>query len=94
MSCGVPCVVTDVGDSAWLVGNTGLTVPARDSDAMSRAWMELCARGPARRRALGASARERIVANFSMASVATQYEQMYEQILGARAERGYRRCAA
>ena len=94
MSCGVPCVVTEVGDSAWLVGDTGLTVPPRDSDALSRAWMELCARGAARRRGLGASARERIAANFSMASVATQYEQMYVQILGAIAERGYRRCAA
>jgi glycosyltransferase involved in cell wall biosynthesis len=95
MSCGVPCVVTDVGDSAWLVGDTGLAVPARDSDALSRAWLELCAGGASRRRALGASARERVAAHFSMASVAEQYEQMYEQILGATAEtRGYSRCAA
>jgi glycosyltransferase involved in cell wall biosynthesis len=95
MSCGVPCVVTDVGDSAWLVGDTGLAVPARDSGALSRAWMELCSRGASRRRALGVSARERIAAHFSMSSVATQYEQMYEQILEtSSATKGYRRCAA
>jgi glycosyltransferase involved in cell wall biosynthesis len=94
MSCGVPCVVTDVGDSAWLVGDTGLAVPAGDSHALSRAWMELCIRGASQRRALGASARARIAAHFSMASVAKQYEQMYEQILETADAKGYRRCAA
>ena len=95
MSCGVPCVVTDVGDSAWLVGDTGLAVPARDSDALAGAWTKLCAGGASRRRALGASARERIAAHFSMATVAARYEQLYDQILQAREDtRGYRRCAA
>jgi len=95
MSCGVPCVVTDVGDSAWLVGDTGLAVPPRDSGGLSRAWMELCSRGASHRRALGASARARIAGHFSMASVATQYEQLYEQILEtSSATKGYRRCAA
>jgi glycosyltransferase involved in cell wall biosynthesis len=95
MSCGVPCVVTDVGDSAWLVGDTGMAVPARDSDALSRAWAELYTRGASQRRALGASARERIATYFSMASVAAQYEQMYEQILEGNPEiKGYKRCAA
>ena len=95
MSCGVPCVVTDVGDSAWLVGDTGTAVPAHDSDALARAWMELCDGDPARRRGLGAAARERIAVHFSMASVAARYEQMYEGILGSRAgSKGYRQCAA
>jgi Glycosyltransferase len=95
MCCGVPCVVTDVGDSACLVGDTGLTVPARDSEALAGAWMNLYAGGDSGRRALGAAARKRIAAHFSIASVTAQYEQMYHQILEAQAEaKGYRRCAA
>jgi glycosyltransferase involved in cell wall biosynthesis len=95
MSCSVPCVVTDVGDSAWLVGDTGLAVPARDSDALCGAWTKLCAGGVSRRRALGASARERIAVHFSIAAVAAQYEQLYDKILRASEETtGYRRCAA
>jgi glycosyltransferase involved in cell wall biosynthesis len=43
MSCGVPCVVTDVGDSALIVGETGTVVPPRDSRAMATSWREMLA---------------------------------------------------
>jgi glycosyltransferase involved in cell wall biosynthesis len=34
MACDVPCVVTDVGDSAMLVGDTGIVVFVNDSQAL------------------------------------------------------------
>lgn len=59
LACGVPCVVTDVGDSARLAGPAGVAVPARDPAAFARALQQLLAAGPATLAALGHLARQR-----------------------------------
>src|SRR5579864_9511445 len=50
MACGVPCVVTDVGDSGYLVGNTGLKVSPRCPGAMAEAIGRLIDAGAEYRR--------------------------------------------
>jgi glycosyltransferase involved in cell wall biosynthesis len=38
MACNVPCVVTDIGDSAWVVGDAGVVVMPSDSKELAKGW--------------------------------------------------------
>jgi glycosyltransferase involved in cell wall biosynthesis len=81
MASGVPCVVTDVGDSAKMVGPTGIVVPPRNPEALAKAWSQLLYVGADDRAQLGGAARERIRENFLIASVIAQYEKLYRSVL-------------
>lgn len=80
MACGVPCVVTDVGDSARLVGDTGLVAPPDNPEALAAAWLELLAMDPDTRAALGARARRRIEEHYALAASVARYEALYERV--------------
>lgn len=80
MSCALPCVVTDVGDSPAIVGDTGQVVPPRDPAALARAMTAMVDLGPAGRAALGARARERIAADFDIGAVAQRYAALYDAL--------------
>jgi glycosyltransferase involved in cell wall biosynthesis len=80
MACGVPCVVTEVGDSPAIVGETGRIVPAREPASIASAWRELIDAGPEARRILGEAARQRVVSHFSVAQFAQRYQSLYRNI--------------
>jgi glycosyltransferase involved in cell wall biosynthesis len=67
MACGVPCVATDVGDSASVIGNLGEVVPPKDPVAISDAVLRLLGSDDARR----AARREWIRREFSVERMAT-----------------------
>ncbi len=81
MACGVPCVVTDVGDSALLVGDRGIVIPPRDANALYHAWVALIVRGREERARLGDGARQRILTLFFLGSAVTSYKALYEGIV-------------
>jgi len=77
MSCAVPCVATDCGDAADIIGPTGLVVPPRDPEALAAAWEGLISLGPDARRALGAKARERVIASYNLPDIVGRYDALY-----------------
>jgi glycosyltransferase involved in cell wall biosynthesis len=78
MSCGVPCVVTDAGDAAMIVGDTGWCVDASPR-ALASAWKHALS-SPDELRRRGERARCRIVDEFSLERIVTQYEALYAQV--------------
>lgn len=82
MACGVPCVVTDVGSSADLVGMTGRVVPPGDSKALSQEMSAILGLMKEERLALGRAARERIRTHFSAEAVFPRYEKIWREALG------------
>jgi len=83
MACGTPCVVTDVGDSAHIVGDTGVIVPARDPAALAAGITRILDLAAAARESLGSAARARIIAEFSIGRAAARYDRLYANVVGA-----------
>lgn len=78
MACGTPNVVTDVGDAAGIVANTGWVVPPGDAPALAHAILSAlpfaCGGG---RAALRAVCRRRAEAHFGLDGMAEAYLQLW-----------------
>jgi glycosyltransferase involved in cell wall biosynthesis len=81
LSTGVPCVATDSGNAARLVGDAGRVVPVRDPDALARGIIELLRFDKEELHSMGARGRERIIADYSLESVVRRYEETYDEVL-------------
>lgn len=81
MACGVPCAVTDVGDSAYIVGDTGRVVASGDMRGLAAALEELLALPLSEKAALGERARARVAEHFEIGGVVRHYEDFYESLL-------------
>ncbi|MEW6589794.1 MAG: glycosyltransferase [Pseudomonadota bacterium] len=81
MACGVPCVVTDVGDSAYIVGDTGRVVASGDMAGLALGLEELLAMPATEKALLGERARARVAEHFEIGKVVQQYADFYEDLL-------------
>jgi glycosyltransferase involved in cell wall biosynthesis len=83
MAVGLPCVSTDVGDAAEIIGETGRTVPASDPTALAGAWTELLVLEPAEFEALGQAARDRVTEHYRLEVTTERYRTLYRSLIGS-----------
>lgn len=90
MAMGLPSVVTDVGDAAMLVADTGLVVPKESPLALAEGLARLVAMTAGERREMGQRARQRIQSEFALERTRERFEAIYQRL----AEENRNRCAA
>ncbi len=86
MSTGLACVASKIGGNTDLLGGddpTGILVESNEPEAWSSAVVDLLVRPDAAER-LGRAARRRVESTYSMESVVTRYQMLYESIIKRR----------
>lgn len=87
MSSGVPCVATDVGDSALMIGNCGRVVPPGDPAALAGGLLDVLSLDVDARMQLGESGRRRVCELFDLGAITLRYEALYLQLSRRTAQR-------
>lgn len=78
MACGVPCVVTNVGASAEIVGDLGIVVPSGDPKMLADGLLAMMERLP---EIEPARLRSRVVENFSIEIMVDETEKALKNLL-------------
>jgi len=76
MTCGRPCIATDVGGVAEAIADTGIVVPPRNPRAFAEGCLTLL-RDDEERRRLGAAARERALEFFTVDRAISAFDEIY-----------------
>jgi len=84
MACGVPCVATNAGDSAIIVGDTGRIVPLADVEGVVKGVVkgveQLMSAGREERAISGLRCRRRIEERFELSNIAARYGEFYKEL--------------
>jgi glycosyltransferase involved in cell wall biosynthesis len=82
MSCAIPCVATNVGDTATLIGNTGIVVEPKNPQALAHAWENTLELSDMEYNHLCYQARQRIREFYNLANMINQYKKIYHGSMG------------
>jgi len=78
MSMEIPCVASDVGDCAFIIGETGIIVRCGDHQELVNALRKMAEMPDSLRQRMGRAARERILNHFTVERVVSAYADLYK----------------
>jgi glycosyltransferase involved in cell wall biosynthesis len=81
MATELVCVATDIGDSAIIVGDTGVIVPPKDTRSLAAGIESLVSLSHDNLRLRGVEAKKRIERNYKSRSIVERYAALYENLL-------------
>lgn len=81
MACGVPCVVTDVGDSSFIVGDTGIVVPPAEPEKLANGILQILSLSDEKRSEIRHETRQKIVNDFAIRKMVDEHDAIYESLL-------------
>jgi glycosyltransferase involved in cell wall biosynthesis len=80
MACGTPCVVTNVGDTADIIGNAGIVVAPKGPQALANAWQYVLELPEVEYASLCAQARDRMLQHFNIIKMISEYKNIYNEL--------------
>ncbi|MGE9213553.1 glycosyltransferase [Exiguobacterium aurantiacum] len=80
LATSLPCVVTDVGESALIIGNAGIVVPSKNSKALANAMSELV-HNLTMYNFMKSVAREQIEQRYNIKDVIITIENNYKEVV-------------
>jgi len=81
MASGTPCVATNVGDTAALIGDAGLVVEPKNPQALADAWQKILELQTVEYDVLACQARQRILGFYNLADMVNQYKSIYQGLI-------------
>lgn len=80
MACGVPCVTTNSGGPAEVVGNIGRVVELGDMEGLAKGLLDILRLQPEQKAEFSVKARLRVAENYEIGHVTRLYQELYEQV--------------
>jgi glycosyltransferase involved in cell wall biosynthesis len=81
MASGLPCVTTDAGDAAEIVGDAGVVVAPADPVALSEAMLAMASLSGSERNQLSGAARLRVLERFTLPKMVAGFHRVWDDVI-------------